>query len=304
MTHLSSPPPDPNAGRSSRRLSRPLKTVVILGGILVVGGNIGAIAAQYFVYNRLTPIVENALSNTLNRPVELGDVQGFSLSGINIDGAVIPPTEEDESYARADSVQVGFGLVNAVSNLVRDRTLPITLTLIDPEVYGYEDENGQWLRLDIQQPEEEAAVTIALDRIQVKNATIALAPYPQSLDSPWENPEFYDAVAQLRSPSQDLDEADARSAAPSSADDSERQPSPTLPIVLQNIDADATLKENNRFADFDIAVRPDEGAPIFVEGSADIRNSAVQVVVRTTGLQVAPFTDLLPIPGAITDGSI
>jgi translocation and assembly module TamB len=305
MSNITPPPPDPNSRTSSRRFPRSLKALVIVGGTLSVGIAAGAIAAQYFIYNRLTPIVENALGTLLDRPLELGEVQGFSLTGLTIDGAIIPPTDEDESYALADSVQVGFRPLHVLSSLIwDDRTLPITITLIDPEVYGYEDEDGQWLRLDIQQSEEEGPITIALERIQVKNATVALAPYPQALESPWENPEFYDALTELRSPTANLSEADALAASPESNAPTEPDPSPVLPIVLDNIDVDATLKEKNRFIDFEVSVRPDDNADIFIEGSADTEEQAVQVVLRTNNLQVSPFSSLLPIPGELTEGVI
>ena len=305
MAQVPPPPPNPSSDGSPQapqNFSRLRKTSLLIGSFLIVGGAVGAIATYYFVYNRLSPFVENILIGILNRPVELGDVKGVSLSGLEIDGAAIPPTETDENYAHADLVQVGFRPIHVVSSLIRDRTLPITVTLIDPEVYGFQDNDGNWLRLDIQTAEEEAPITVALDRIQAKNATVVLAPYPQALSSPWENQGFFDALDQLDESSS---LADTRLPNETGNDDTITEPSPLItPVLLQGIDVSATLRDKNRFAEFNIAARLQDGGQIAVQGDADIEQKKVNVVVRTTDLQVAQFSPLVPLPGRITAGSI
>ncbi len=275
-----------------RRPSRLKRVVFVLGGIVVVGGVAGAIAAQYFIYNRLAPRVETILSDTLERPVELGDVDGFSLSGIVIDGASVPPTEDDANYAVVDQVQVGFRPLHVISSLVRDRTLPLTITLIDPLLYGAEDAQGDWIRFDRPPLEEEPPITVEVSRVQVRNATLIAAPYPQALESPWENDTFFE----------DLTALDPQ--APSFPEGAAEEDAPSAPVVLRAINIVANLRDENRFISFDGALQGPAGGDIAVRGEADLEQQEANVVVRTTDLQVAGFTPLVPVPGQLTDGSI
>lgn len=295
------PPPSPNSDSNSNASPQPprwplrlRRVAFVLGGVVIVGGAAGAIAAQYFIYNRLAPLVENILSDSLNRPVELGDVQGFNLSGIVIDGAVVPPTADDMNYATVDQVRVGFRPLNVISSLVRDRTLPLTITLIDPLLYGAEDAQGEWLRFDLPPSEGDPPITVAIDRVQVRNATLVAAPYPQALQSPWENENYFEdftALAPLEPPSPE--EA-------TEADETDLKP----PVVLQNINLAANLRDENRFISFDGALEGLGGGDIAIRGEADLEQQQVNVVVRTTDLQVAQFSPLVPIPGRLTEGAI
>ncbi|MEO0408889.1 MAG: hypothetical protein AAF289_16220, partial [Cyanobacteria bacterium P01_A01_bin.135] len=102
-------PEPPQRGRSL--WSRVATAVAVTGSVVVVGTGLGLLGARYFVYELLAPIVENTLTNTLDRPVELGEVQRFTPVGITFDGASIPTTATQTDYAEADTVQVGFNPV-------------------------------------------------------------------------------------------------------------------------------------------------------------------------------------------------
>lgn len=318
----SQPDPESNADSSSSSSShkRRLKSLIIVGGVAVAGIIAGVGAAQYFIYRRLAPLVETNLSTLLNRPVELGDVKGFTLSGLMIDGAAVPPTADSQDYARVETVQVGFNLPNVVSSLVRDRTLPLTIRLISPEVYGYEDADGQWLRLDIQQPDGDSDFSVALNQVRVDNATVILMAYPPALESPWENETFFDdlqaleeaialsgaeqveAAAANQIPGNDLSRFDSDAVSNRLGDP--QLSSPQLPVVLEDIDATATLRDSNRFVEFDVAATARQGGTVRLRGDADLKLMRFHTVVQARELTAAQFSPLLPLPGEILAGTI
>ncbi|MGB3494442.1 MAG: translocation/assembly module TamB domain-containing protein [Elainellaceae cyanobacterium] len=311
-----SPPPSPenhsdsgsDASLLPQQRRRSLKTFLVAGSVVTVGAVAGIGAAQYFVYNRLAPLVEDTLSKVLNRPVELGEVEGFTLSGLKIEGAMLPPTENSQDYARVETVQVGFDVWNVASSLVRDRTLPLTINLTNPEVYGYEDAEGQWLRLDIQEPEEKAPVSVSLNQINVKNATVILMPAPPALESPWDNEDFFDDLSALRAsvkePSEEAEEIDEAADPFSEVALVTTLETPSLPLIIKNVDAQATLRDENRFVKFEVTAEPEEGGTVALNGDADLKLLLVNAIVRTNQLQVAQFASLLPLPGRILSGNI
>jgi len=318
MTQSPPPNPDSNSGigsgsSSSEGRGRSLKPFLVAGGIAAVGviGGIGA--AQYFIYNRLAPLVEESISETLNRPLELGNVEGFTLSGLKIDGAIVPPTDDSQDYALVDTIQVGFDFGNMVSSLLRDRTLPLSITLIDPEIYAYEDADGQWLRLVLKDSDGEGPIGVDVDQINVENATVVLAKYPSALESPWENEDFFQDLQTLResfrASTEENPEPSAEAAETDEVDPDEVDPevlaqASTLPTVIRNINARTTLRNENRFVKFDLTAEPDEGGTVALNGEADLDLLLVNAVVRTNQLQVAQFAPLLPLPGSISSGRI
>ncbi|NET11292.1 MAG: hypothetical protein F6K16_42750, partial [Symploca sp. SIO2B6] len=158
-----------------------VRRAAIGGGVVVLVGVAGTLAARFFVYRQLGPMIENILGGLINRPVEIGPITGFSLSGIQIDGAAIPPTVDDEDYAKVPKVEVGFNPIKVLTNVVRDRTLPITLTFIAPELYLQEDSDKRWVELQLKESTgDEGGFTLGLDTIKATNATLIVAPFPQA----------------------------------------------------------------------------------------------------------------------------
>ncbi|WP_339389391.1 hypothetical protein [Picosynechococcus sp. OG1] len=60
----------------SRRRQR-LITGAAVGLVLAVGAGLGY--GRYYIYQRLSPQIEQQLNKQIDRPINLGSVQGFSL---------------------------------------------------------------------------------------------------------------------------------------------------------------------------------------------------------------------------------
>lgn len=172
MTSSQQPEPD----QSSRQGRRWLRISLIAGSIVIVGGAGVALAGWIFANERLSPIIARQLSKTLNRPVELGDIERLTFSGIRVGPSTIPPTATDPDTISLQAVEVNFNLLEL---LTRELRYDITLETVD--AYIKQDANGQWIDLDIQQPErepgEEPFIEFKPGTIRLANGSVTLVPY-------------------------------------------------------------------------------------------------------------------------------
>jgi translocation and assembly module TamB len=144
--------------------------------LLIVTGSSVAIA-WYFIQRQLSPLVEKNLSNTLNRPINLGEVKGFSVGFINFDSTEILATETDPDWVKLDQVRVSFNLWDFI-NPFQDRekpTLNINLTLINPRIYIEQGKNLSWVDTRINQTES-GNFEINLNKIELKNTNLTVVP--------------------------------------------------------------------------------------------------------------------------------
>lgn len=182
MTHSS------NSGNQPPRLSHRLRLILlsrpVIGtfiALLAIG-----VAASWrlwvFVNRELAPMVEQNLGKTLNRPVQLGAVERFSLTGLRFGGAAIPAftkeqgksTFRDADSANTKAVEVSFNPLD----LLFTRTLNLDVTLVEPQLYLDQTKDGAWISTPITpQPEEAAAIKTVLKVIRFRQAEATLAPF-------------------------------------------------------------------------------------------------------------------------------
>lgn len=98
-----------------------------------------------FVQQDLAPLVEQNLSQLLDRPVKLGKVERFSLSELRFGKSSIPATPNDRDRVSVEGVEVGFNLFQ----LLLTRQLNLDITLLQPDVYLDQEKNGVWVKTQI-----------------------------------------------------------------------------------------------------------------------------------------------------------
>jgi len=133
-----------------------------------------------FVHEDLAPLIERNLSQALNRPVDLGPVTGFSLTGLRFDESVIPPFTtrvngrlvRDADSIKAEAVEVGFNLFEVIWK----RELNLDLTLIQPNLYLDQAADGRWLITPISPREGEGPISTNLESIRLRQGTAIVAP--------------------------------------------------------------------------------------------------------------------------------
>src|SRR5579883_1654714 len=79
-----------------------------LGVLLLVGLAGGAWRLWAFVNKDLAPLAAKSLTATLNRPVQVGAVKGFSLTGVKFGASSVPATPTDPEKASVDEVDANF----------------------------------------------------------------------------------------------------------------------------------------------------------------------------------------------------
>jgi translocation and assembly module TamB len=147
-----------------------------LGGLSVVGIVAGIWRLESFIQQDLAPLVEKNLTSIIDRPLELGKVEGFSLSGVKFGASAIPATAADPDKVKADAIEVGFDPLQLLFN----RRLKLDVTLVNPVGYVEQDKQGRWITTNIVLPEEPGAIAIDVDKVRLRNGNVALIPFVEN----------------------------------------------------------------------------------------------------------------------------
>jgi translocation and assembly module TamB len=184
MTH--SPNSEPESSNKGQRLRLILLSRPFIGGsVLLLIALVGAGWWLWgWVYRNLSPLVEQNLTKTLDRPVKLGPVERLTPAGLRFGASAIPPvtrqlegqTIRDADAATVKAVEVGFDPIA----LVFRRTLNLDVTLIQPELYLDQTKDGAWITTTITPAKEPGPIQIALKTVQVREATAVVVPYKTS----------------------------------------------------------------------------------------------------------------------------
>ncbi|MGK7924024.1 MAG: hypothetical protein AB4290_02005, partial [Spirulina sp.] len=137
--------------------------------LLILGvGTAGSLAiiwilVQYFLAPRfLSPRVENVLENLLQRPVELGDLESFSLTGLRLGRTVIPTTADQPDTATVQSIRVRYNPLAILTH----RTLNLDIALIEADAYLEQRKKRNWL--DIPPfPKSNFPITVNVSTVRV-----------------------------------------------------------------------------------------------------------------------------------------
>jgi translocation and assembly module TamB len=143
-------------------------TIAILVSLLALGTG-GTVWAYLFITQKLAPLVSQQISTIVNREVELGKVERFSLNSIRFGRSQMPPTETDPDRLSIQGIEVGFNIIP----LLFKRTLPLSITLEELDVYIEQDESGAWVDLNITSSGKPLPVEIPTT-IKIPDAEIVL----------------------------------------------------------------------------------------------------------------------------------
>lgn len=242
--------------------------------ILIIGG---IWRLRSFIQNELVPLAQQNLTNTLNRPVQLGEVKEFSLTGVRFATSAIPPTPTDIDRATIESVDVGFDPWQLVFN----RQLKLDVTLINPDIYIQQDNQGRWITTTIAPPTKLGIIKTNLDKLRVRNGKLILVGNQKEREG--------QATANQR---RNIN----------SPVTSKRSP---IPVVFSNIYGTAQLIENNRRIEFDLAGKPENGGKIYLQGNIRARaNLEGNIRVKTQDLLAPDISRLIQLPINLQAGRV
>ena len=231
---------------------------ITLGGLLLLGVIVGIWRLWTFVQTELTPLAQQSLTTTLNRPVKLGEVTQFSLTRVQFGASVIPATPTDPDRATVEAVEVGFDVLQLIFN----RHLKLDVTLVNPDIYIEQDNQGRWVSTNIASSGESGAIKTDLDKLRFRNAKLALMPQRR------------------------VGEAGGGISSASTLS----------PVGFSQINGSAQLLANNQLIRFDVGGQADSGGSISIQGETRSRVLAGNFQVRSQDLLAADITRLIKLP--------
>lgn len=168
MTQIPPPDREPNPEPVAPNRSRRWQRIVAPVGLGLLAGT-GAVAwwGWNYVKEQLPPLVAKNLSETLNRPVKVGKVEGLGLNGIRLGPSSIPPTANDTDRAATQGVEASFNLLQTL----RTRKLALDITLVKPDIFLEQQKEG-WITTRLKQQEEEGFID--LKTIRARDGTVEL----------------------------------------------------------------------------------------------------------------------------------
>ncbi len=183
MTEPTNHPPHPEPEKSNplKRLVNKLKSSPkkLTGGVVAIAalGSLGYWGTGILVKKKLPPFLSSQIGKIIERPIDLGEVKGFSLNSIEFGKTIIPATTTDTDKVTVDGVKVGFNIFPVLFR----QTLPLDATLINPDIYLEQTQDGEWINLDFLANREKKDPLIYFDvDLDVEQAEITAVPYQQN----------------------------------------------------------------------------------------------------------------------------
>ncbi|MBD2387165.1 translocation/assembly module TamB domain-containing protein [Cylindrospermum sp. FACHB-282] len=258
---------------------------IALGGLLLVGIIGGIWRLWTFVQKELAPLAETNLTTTLNRPVKLGAVTDFSLTGLRFAASSIPATPTDPDKATIEAVEVGFDPVKLIVN----RQLKLDVTLVNPDVYIEQDQQGSWISTTIAPPGKAGLIKTDLDKLRFRNGKLLLLPQRRVARGQGALSRALLAGGQAgNSPNRQSPIAN-----------------PRYSVAFSQLNGTAQLLNNNKLIRLDLVGSANTGGNIAIKG--DLRPNKVldgNLKLQAKGLLAADITRLIKLPFILRAGRV
>jgi translocation and assembly module TamB len=256
-----------------------------------MGITVGVWRGYVFIYEDLVPEVERSLSDTVNRPVELGAVEGVTLSSLRLGPSSLPPTATDQDQATVDAVEVQFNLLQGLWT----RRIGLNIKLIRPNLFLDQTQDGKWIEIEPTTRESTGFIKTELDTIRIESARLVLAPFPKRQEE--NGTDDSDVAANGETPT------GAAIPDPTSTDLQEAAP-PPIQIEFKDVDGVATFRDDNKHITFEAIALPQKGGKAEIGGEVLLRTQDIKLVVQGGNLDGAELLTLLPVPLSLQAGRI
>lgn len=149
---------------------------IFVGTVFGAAGLSLAAWAWIFIHEELSPIISSTLTDTLERPVELGDVEGVTFGSLQVGPSEMGASAADPTTVTADTVIVKFDLLETLFT----SKLGLDLTLVGADGYLEQGEEKGWLNFELPEMEEDPArrFKVRLDNIRIRDSQLTLVPLP------------------------------------------------------------------------------------------------------------------------------
>ncbi|MEG5067394.1 translocation/assembly module TamB domain-containing protein [Microcoleus sp. B3-A4] len=166
---------DDNKNQLAPRPHRRWWRLLLLSGTgLGILALVGAAVGYQWVREKLAPLVETEVSQLLKRPVQLGRLEGFSLTSLQFGRSTLPATPTDPDYASTEAVKVKF----SVLQLLFTRNLKLDITLVKASAYIEQDAKGRWVNIPTAEQKSPGLFKTEVEAIRAENTAAVLVPRP------------------------------------------------------------------------------------------------------------------------------
>ncbi|MEM7725936.1 MAG: translocation/assembly module TamB domain-containing protein [Cyanobacteria bacterium P01_A01_bin.45] len=271
---------------------------------LILGSSIGFWRLQTFIHHELAPLAQKNLKNIINRPLKLGEVKDFSLTGVRFGASAIPATATDSDKVTIDSVEVGFDPLKLVFN----RTLKLDVTLVNPNVYIQQDNQGSWVntRLNLGEP---GALQVDLEKVRIRNGKLVLVPFEEERDIKAKTQKSV-LGNQFPSTSKNI-KNNIKKQVEGTTGTSPQEPSKiqvNSPLTFNNLNGSAQLLEKYRLIKLNLDAESANSGNISIAGDVHPHIGKINLDVSGQDFAAVNITRLIPIPidlqAGILDGKV
>jgi translocation and assembly module TamB len=139
-------------------------------------GIIGIGFARSWAKGHLAPIVAKELSKTLQRPVNLGEIEDIWFDRIQLTNAFISVHGNDLNQLKVRDITINFNPFD----LLFKRSVKLDIEIAAPDIYLAQNSGGSWLNIPTQKQTSPGPIKIEVGTIKIENGQIAVLPYGQN----------------------------------------------------------------------------------------------------------------------------
>ncbi|AFY71433.1 protein of unknown function DUF490 [Thalassoporum mexicanum PCC 7367] len=166
-TSRSPEPPNPGSSPRSKKWGR----LGISLALSLTAAGLGAFwYGRYFLNQRLAPLIEAELEETLQRPVELGEVERVGLGGVKFGDSIVPATDDQANFLVADAIDVQLDLWS----YFRSSQVGLDIVVESPQVFLRQDPDGDFLPEIAARDSDGQQGAIDLRTVTIKDAKVTL----------------------------------------------------------------------------------------------------------------------------------
>lgn len=266
-------------------------------GLTLMTGGIGGICVSDYVEEHLSPAIAKDLSDSLNRPVDLGVATSFSPTHIRFGRSIIPATQDDADAVEADAIIIQFSLLD----IWNAGDVPLSVTLVRPTIFLDQNDSGDWLQTEMALGSDSK---FPIKTVRLRDADVSLKPFYAGFQA---HPKAINYVSEAF----DREQATAEPAiAPdvSVQEQLDEQFAVSDEVVrFQGLRASVKRNHNHQNNDvltFDVRTRGAESGNVRVGGQVNLDEGRAEATIQAHRLAIAPLTTLLPSSVLVKDGVI
>ena len=141
-----------------------------------------AIWGWLYIHKDLSPLISRVLTNYLERPVELGEVEQVGFGSVRVGPSTVGASELDPTTLDAKNVIVEFDLLETLLTF----ELGLDLIVVDADGYLAQDAEKGWLNYVFPKKEEgpENRFKVRLNDVYLEESQLTLVPLPVADEEP------------------------------------------------------------------------------------------------------------------------